>query len=75
MDIDKENDVLVRTKAKQPLKNTTNHTRQVDRKLRGDKEIDNKNDAVSYVNRTNRQMNTYNRSTPTETDDFISDDQ
>ena len=49
--------------------------RYVERKLRGEPEIANKTDAINYVNQTNRQMNTYSRSTPNETDTFISNDQ
>ena len=74
-DINKENAVLERQRATEPKMNPTNQLRLVQRTLRNETEISNRDDAISYVHKTNRQMNTFSRTTPTETDRFISDNQ
>ena len=70
-----ENDVLERQRSAKPNWDAKNQKRYVERKIRGQTEIGNRDEAINYIGQTNKQMNTYKRSRIIETDTFISNDQ
>ena len=70
-----ENDVLQRPRSIQPNWDPKNQTRYNQRKFKELKDFKSRDEAIEHVVNMNKQMNSYKRSRPMETETFISNEQ
>ena len=70
-----ENDVLQRPRSIQPHWDPKNQKRYVERKFKELKDFESRDKAIDHVINMNKQMNSYKRSRPLETDTFIANEQ